>query len=157
MARESSHQGVGRLKYLLDIAASRKPDFVIQRSGRPYLSRWHIIPRNPDFNVYLHHIEQDDLDRALHDHPWDNTTIVLSGSYREVTPLGLQFRTAGDIVHRQAEDAHRLVVGDGDAWTLFITGPKRREWGFHCPKGWVQWQDFVDPIDSGKIGKGCEG
>jgi hypothetical protein len=41
------------------------------------------------------------------------------------------------------------------AWTLFITGRRVRDWGFHCPKGWVPWQEFTDPTDSGRVGKGC--
>lgn len=40
-------------------------------------------------------------------------------------------------------------------WTVFITGPRVREWGFHCPKGWVPWQEFTDARDAGSIGKGC--
>jgi hypothetical protein len=41
-------------------------------------------------------------------------------------------------------------------WTVFITGPIVREWGFHCPKGWVHWREFTDARDSGSIGKGCD-
>lgn len=28
-------------------------------------------------------------------------------------------------------------------WTLFITGRKVREWGFHCESGWVHWKMFT--------------
>lgn len=41
------------------------------------------------------------------------------------------------------------------AISLFLTGPKIREWGFACPQGWIPWYEFVDARDSGKIGKGC--
>jgi hypothetical protein len=41
------------------------------------------------------------------------------------------------------------------ALTLFITGPKVREWGFWCPKGFVHWRDFVHPDDPGGVGPGC--
>jgi hypothetical protein len=40
-------------------------------------------------------------------------------------------------------------------WTLFITGPRVRSWGFHCPGGWVPWQRFTAPDDAGAIGPGC--
>lgn len=143
------------MDYLLNIACQRPPDFVIQRSGKPYLRRWYVVPRNQNANNYLHHITLDDEDRALHDHPWDNTTILLKGRYWEHTPGGVIMRQAGDVVHRKAADLHRLTVNGGEAWTLFITGPKVREWGFACPNGWVHWEDFVDSLDSGKIGKGC--
>ena len=41
-------------------------------------------------------------------------------------------------------------------WTVFITGPRVREWGFHCPQGWVHWKRFTAPGDKGSVGKGCE-
>lgn len=28
-------------------------------------------------------------------------------------------------------------------WTLIVTGPRVREWGFLCANGWKQWRDFV--------------
>ena len=71
-------------------------------------------------------------------------------------------RLPGDIVHREATQAHRVVLfrdDNGkpqDAWTLFTTGPKIREWGFHCPKGWIHWTKFTDSRDSGAVGKGCD-
>ena len=29
------------------------------------------------------------------------------------------------------------------AWTVVLTGPRVRSWGFLCPRGWVYWQKFV--------------
>jgi len=133
---------------------SRAPDFVI---GDNYLRRWWVIPRNEGCNIYLHEILHSDDDRALHDHPWDNTSMLLDGSYIEHTPEGVFERVAGSIVTRKATDAHRLEVpGGGRAVSLFITGPKLREWGFHCPKGWRVWTEFVSSRDSGQVGRGCE-
>lgn len=43
------------------------------------------------------------------------------------------------------------------AITLFITGPRVREWGFWCPKiGWRHWRVFTDPDNTGQIGRGCD-
>lgn len=142
------------------------PDFVIHGGGVTaaqqvaYLKRWYVIPRNRVCNIYLHQILRDDDDRALHDHPWPNCSIVLRGGYREVMPGrdgGLRGvdRRAGSVVFRRPTSAHRLIVGDGFAWTLFLTGPKVRDWGFWCPKGWVPWWRFVDPGNTGAIGRGC--
>ena len=33
---------------------------------------------------------RDDEDRALHDHPWHNVSLLLVGQYIEVTPLARQ-------------------------------------------------------------------
>lgn len=52
---------------------------------RPYLTRWHIIPRNRWFNLYLHKFVHGDDDRALHDHPWVSASLLLEGRYREHT------------------------------------------------------------------------
>ena len=64
---------------------------------------------------------------------------------------------AGSIRFRSATFAHRLEIdrNAGPCWTLFLTGPWRRTWGFHCPKGWVSWKDFVKPGAQGEIGRGC--
>lgn len=135
----------------------RKPDFIIGPHGLPYLRRWWVIPRNRFFNIYLHQILKSDDDRALHDHPWINCSILLRGSYREITPRGEFVRKAGSLVFRRAKSAHRLVVEDGaEVWTLFITGPVIREWGFHCPKGWRHWKQFVNERDTGQVGRGCD-
>lgn len=131
----------------------RSPDFVV---GDDYLRRWWIMPRNEGCNVYLHEILHSDEDRALHDHPWDNTSYLIEGSYTEITPEGSFLREAGSITSRRATDSHRLVIPDGGrAVSIFMTGPKVREWGFHCEQGWRHWKEFVDARDSGKVGRGC--
>lgn len=138
----------------------RKPDFVIGDPDRPYLLRWWLIPRNRWFNVYLHHILRSDDDRALHDHPWWNLSIVLKGGYEEVTPAGTFWRRPGSLVLRRATARHRLILpirggGIRYCWTLFITGPKVRDWGFWCQQGWVHWRDFAKPGSDGETGRGC--
>lgn len=131
----------------------RPPDLVI---GNNYLRRWWIIPRNQACNLYLHEFRRSDDDRALHDHPWPNTSYVLRGRYREHTPEGIYERVAGDVVSRPAEALHRVELYPGEtAVTLFMTGPKVREWGFQCPQGWVHWQDFTSSTDYSQVGKGC--
>lgn len=135
------------------LMASRPADFVI---GDDYLRRWWVIPRNPWVNVYLHDIRKSDDDRAFHDHPWMNSSFLIEGSYVEHTPEGSFVRSAGDYVVRGAQQLHRLEVDGGiGALSLFITGPKLREWGFACPQGWVHWKDFTSETDSSQIGRGC--
>lgn len=42
-------------------------------------------------------------------------------------------------------------------WTVFVTGPIVREWGFHCiGRGWVHWKLFTARDDPGAVGKGCD-
>lgn len=145
----------GMRAWAQQIIGMRRPDFVI---GDDYLRRWYVIPRNPWCNVYLHEIRKSDDDRALHDHPWRNTSIILAGEYLEHLPGGVVVRRGpGDVVEREAEALHRLEIDPGapPVLSLFVTGPKIRDWGFACPQGWVPWQLFTDPTDSSKTGAGC--
>lgn len=141
--------------------ARAEPDFVIGPRAAPYLKRWWIIPRNRFFNIYLHHFLHSDEDRALHDHPWWNVSLILVGGYAEHTIAagGVNHRrrfVAGELRLRGARTAHRVELDNGPCWTLFVTGPVIREWGFHCVRGWRHWKDFVDQRDSGQVGRGCE-
>lgn len=137
------------------------PDVVIGGAERPYMLRWWVLPRNRFLNVYLHHFLRSDDDLALHDHPWANCSVLLRGEYTEHTIA------AGGIEHRRllrapglrarlsGRLAHRIELHAGPCWTLFITGPRYREWGFHCPAGWVHWKKFTAADDPGAIGNGC--
>ena len=142
------------------IMAARAPDFVIGNPAAPYLRRWWVIPRTFDEgNIYAHEILRSDEDRALHDHPWDNVSLLLSGSYREVRPKGddprvssalAVTRTQGEVIVRAPTDAHRLVVQpgervviegvaeDGTVEAIRISGAK----GFALG---VQWHAEYDP------------
>jgi hypothetical protein len=138
------------------------PDVIIGGHDDPYMLRWHLIPRNPLFNIYLHQFLRSDDDRALHDHPWSNVSILLEGTYTEhrIEQGGIHTRTireAGDVVVRlSGRVAHRIELHAGRCVTLFITGPRYRSWGFHCPTaGWVHWRDFTAAHDPGAIGPGC--
>ena len=143
---------------------ARGPSILIGGAESPYLRRWYIIPRNKWFNVYLHHFLRSDDDRALHDHPWWNVSIILRGAYREHLPDGsAPLRRAGRLYGpRPPESLHRIALlrsapgaPERPVWTLFLTGPRVREWGFDCPGGWRHWQDFT--ADNGTtIGRGCD-
>lgn len=146
--------------HMVKIAQSRPPDFIIGTPSDPYLRRWWAIPRNRIFNIYLHQFLRSDDDRALHDHPWWNCSLLLKGEYTEHTiPAGginvRKVYKAGNVKLRHARYAHRLELHAGECWSLFITGPAMRSWGFHCPQGWRHWRDFVAE-NPGEIGRGCD-
>ncbi|WP_211274004.1 hypothetical protein [Neoasaia chiangmaiensis] len=150
----------------------RAPDFVIgDDQDRPYLRRWWLIPRNRWFNIYLHHFCRSDDDRALHDHPWWWCSLIISGpGYLEHTPAGVFWRKPWRLRFGRAAALHRVellesgVRNDRGAfdipvWTIFVTGPRIREWGFACPNGWRHWKEFCgvspDGQNNGKTSKGC--
>lgn len=169
---------------ILRWARARQPDFIIGGAERPYLRRHWLLPRNRFLNIYVHEFLRSDDDRALHDHPWlFNASWLIDGCYVEHTIAegGVQHRTqrvGGDWKFRWGPAPHRVeiqtmadLLEDGGiegaqvwpwnaeplpCWTVFITGPVVRTWGFHCPRRWVPWQEFTDARDSGSIGKGCD-
>lgn len=148
--------------WLIPRMAARQPDFIVGGSVNPYLHRWFVIPRNPVFNIYLHRFLRSDDDRALHDHPWWNLSIVLKGEYTEHTIAagGIHQRRvmrAGQWrIRWSGRQAHRIELHKGTCWTLFVTGPRYRTWGFHCAEsGWIPWHQFTAPGDKGQIGPGC--
>jgi hypothetical protein len=75
--------------------------------------RWWKIMRNAYLNVYYHIVKRSDDDTALHDHPWWNFSIVLTGGYYEhrileggihtkvwYGPGSVLFRRRGAYAHR---------------------------------------------------------
>lgn len=144
-------------EWLIQRALKRSPDFIVGGADTPYMKRWWIIPRNRFFNIYLHQFLRDDDDRALHDHPWWSLSYMVRGALMELTDIWRPIY-AGEWRLRSAKLAHRLALVENyraDTWTVFITGPIIREWGFHCPKGWIVWTKFVDQRDKGAVGAGC--
>lgn len=131
---------------------TRDPDQII---GKQYLHRWYIIPHNRLCNIYLHRYIGSDDDRALHDHPWFSVSFLMAGCLKEITPNNMRFIRRFIPVFRSARFAHRLELHEGPAWTLFITGPKLRSWGFLCPNGWTHWRHFTDESGN-QVGSGCE-
>lgn len=123
----------------------------------PYLVRYRLL-KTPWFGVYVHHILRSDNDRELHDHPWNFWSLVLWGSYVEYRPVDAlppgDWLTDPDghvrlprpwlsLARRKATDLHRVWLPNGKTvWTLFISGPKYREWGFLTPTGWVHTKTY---------------
>lgn len=128
-------------------------------------------------NLYLHQFLRDDDPRALHDHPSWAMSLLLRGGYLEHTIAsgGIHQRRAwhaGQLRFLPTLHAHRIELptalhldaatgriarGKDPCWTLFLFGPARRTWGFHCPqRGWVPWREFTAADRPGEIGKGCD-
>lgn len=97
------------------LMSSREPDFVVGPENDPQMRRWWIVPRNSVCNVYLHQFLRSDDDRALHDHPGDNVSWILSGLYVEHFA---DYRRAGALGRSSSgstQEGTRSAPGAGDA------------------------------------------
>ena len=154
------------MNWLVDriIARARRTPYthLHHADGSLYMERFWLRPYSEDRGgvaARLHHIVTEDLDRDLHDHPWDFVSVVLRGGYVEARPINagkpdfsapdggerVHFvsRSAGSIAYRRATDRHRIVSVLPDTWTLFVTGAARHWWGFYTPGGKVYWRDYA--------------
>jgi hypothetical protein len=126
-----------------------------RQDDEPYLERYYLFLKDRKrfpFNVFLHKFLKGDPD-DVHDHPWPYATLILKGGYYEWVP---QFDTQGkmtcEIRHWRgpghfricgANSYHRIELRPGvTAWTLFMPGPHRQEWGFLYNNHWVQHEEY---------------
>lgn len=144
------------------LESSGRHRIIMDRTGtRPYMHRYYLLfkdkinefdegPKLP-FNIMLHHIVLSDQD-GFHDHPWWYFTLILKGGYIEETPDGIRWRGPGHFRISSPKSLHKLRLpnilhgdpADDGAWTLFIKGPKVREWGFIRPDGaWEYWRTYL--------------
>lgn len=119
-------------------------------NDRVHLYRWTLF-RCRWFQIVLHNFRSDDPP-DLHDHAWWNVSIVLRGVLKETTLKHAPWLARGAYYSRHlrapcvrirsAAELHRLSIVRGPVWTLFITGPECRLWGYDTDAGWVPWTAY---------------
>lgn len=103
--------------------------------------------------LYLHRMTGPDAGRHQHDHPWSFWSFVLWGGYLEATMdeygvEGWNLRQWGNLDYRPALFTHSIIaLTNKVTWTLVLTGPREREWGFYVPRDkhsydWVHFEDY---------------
>lgn len=129
----------------------RRPD------GKIYLERWgfELGKAGRWGGVFIHHISAPDPGVDLHDHPWWFASLVLKGGYIEVrkdTRLAINGGLSGPVSHRKRWSwrslprtvCHSIINCAPNTWTLVIHGPRRGDWGFYTPMGWIFHLDYGD-------------
>lgn len=121
---------------------------------QPYLERYHLLRLPFGYQVYLHRFVASDPGRALHNHPWNHAiSWVLSGGYEEIRMQGpkenhrLESRalSAGSFNLIGGRVFHRINVAPGSqCWSLFIHGPRARDWGFLQGCDYVRHEMVLD-------------
>ena len=134
----------------------RKRIVMDRQSDEPYLERYYLFLKDRDrfpFNVFLHKFLKGDPD-DVHDHPWPYATLILKGGYYEWLP---QFDSKGNKIAEmcvwrgpgsfrvcRANSYHRIELDPSvTAWTLFMPGPKKRDWGFLVNNKWIQHEQYL--------------
>lgn len=114
-----------------------------RQTNQPYLERFYILfkdrPKWFPFNIVLHRFWKSDDDGGWHDHPWPAISIILKEGYWEHKPGKnwtniKKWRKPYSIGFLRPTSLHRVELKCEDeckpVWTLFIMGPRVREWGF---------------------------
>jgi hypothetical protein len=133
----------------------RKVTIMDRINDEPYLERYYLFLKDRKkfpFNIFLHKFLKGDPD-DVHDHPWPYATLILKGGYWEWIPQFVEgvkigeycvwrgpgsFRTCG------ANSYHRIELQPGvTAWTLFMPGPQKREWGFWYKQKWIPNETYL--------------
>lgn len=152
------------LAYANTVIESRNPDVIIGNADNPYVHRWWIGPHGDEPSAYIHRFFRSDHDGALHDHRYDNVSVILEGSYDEhfhyfpLTVIDGKYKTysltrgVGDIIARPADTPHRVSIIDGPVTTIFFTGKAVREWGFVTVNGWRYWKDYLAEVGDARPG-----
>jgi hypothetical protein len=146
------------MKWFLDFLdrVGRKRIVMDRQSDEPYLERYYLFLKDRDrfpFNVFLHKFLKGDPD-DVHDHPWSYATLILKGGYYEWLP---QFDSKGNKIAEMcvwrgpgsfricsANSYHRIELDPNvTAWTLFMPGPKKQDWGFLVNNKWIQHEQYL--------------
>ena len=127
-----------------------------RQSNEPYLERYYVFLKDRTwfpFNIFVHKFLKSDPDH-LHDHPWPYFTLILKGGYYEWVPYYdkdsnkmteiCKWRGPGHFRICKATSYHRIDLNPAvTAWTLFIPGPQKREWGFLVRNKWIHNNDYL--------------
>jgi hypothetical protein len=135
----------------------RKRVIMDRQNNEPYLERYYVLfntRKHFPFNIFIHKFLKGDPD-DVHDHPWPYATFILSGGYYEWVPTFNPYtnervgetrywRGPGHFRISSPTSYHRIELKEGvTAWTLFMPGPHKREWGFLVNNKWIHNEKYL--------------
>ena len=104
-----------------------------EKLGRPecpYLIRWTLIFFG--YSLRIHHwLRSDASTTYMHDHACNFISIILWGSYTNVTEQGRVNVKVGSFWYANAFKRHYLEIPRGGAWTLLFCSRPYHKWGFY--------------------------
>ena len=146
-------QQLGRHRVIMD-----------RQADEPYLERYYVFLKDRKrfpFNVFIHKFLKSDPD-DVHDHPWPYATLILKGGYYEWIPeFDSTGKKIGEVRHWRgpghfrvcsANSYHRIELDPNvTAWTMFMPGPQKREWGFLVKDKWIESEMYLSKMGKHKV------
>lgn len=125
---------------------------VLNSDGTVHFRRLPLFLSKRFFSVYIHHFVAPETTREPHDHPKWFLSIGLWGGYREsvycpASGFSLGWHFAPWIRYFPATHTHK-ITGVNNAWTLVITGPVTRAWGFWRKGEWIEAHAYMDQLNA---------
>jgi hypothetical protein len=117
------------------------------------------LAKTPWFNVYLHQLSAPNWHPECHDHPWGFIAILLRRGYLEQVGTKKYKRRPGSILFRPATFKHNVITPYGESWSLILTTPKSRDWGFApCDRLVLTrpYQEYIGQNELERTGAGQE-
>lgn len=122
---------------------------IVSKQGQVHFRRYRLI-QTPWFAIYIHQILESDKDTDMHDHPWNFTSLILSGSYYESYKIAPDFQSihnkvyfVGDVIKHKAEDVHKITIQTPEVWTLVFTSGRVRDWGYRLKyDSWIGHKEY---------------
>lgn len=129
-----------------------KSKTIYRRDTEPYLTRYYLFRKKKKWqpSIYLHCFHMGDEDLELHDHPWCHSmSVILKGSYLEEykdkykNTVKQRILNPGSLNFVRGDKFHRVELMSPKVWTLFISGPKTKSWGF-WDRDTFEYHDWED-------------
>lgn len=120
-----------------------------ENNSREFLKRWRLV-QTPWFSIFVHRMQVPDPGNDLHDHPWAFLSLVVKGGYvervaeRGVAGEVLRGRGRWSVAGIRLDQRHTVAAVRDPTWTLIVTGPTRRRWGFFVDGEWQDWEREYD-------------
>jgi hypothetical protein len=121
------------------------------KEGKLHFRRWELL-KTKWFSIWIHGIYESDQDLHLHNHPWDFKSIVLKGSYIELTEKGFVWQTPLKFNSRNGENFHKIYkLLTPVVYTLFFVTPTKREWGYEVNGEFITHEKYRELKKQGKL------
>lgn len=111
------------------------------------LARLSIGLRSEGRRIMFHYFPVDENPQTYHDHPWPFVTLVLWGSYTDLSVdadgTAIERLSRGSVRHRAATHRHKTYVHQ-PTFTVVLRGATTRQW---CEGTTEDWMCDGDPTD----------